>query len=58
MYFSLVLQNVFQPGVTKCISAWCYKMYFSLVLQENMEEMVKLITEEPTDETEEKLKYK
>ena len=33
IYFSLVLENVFQPGVTKCIAAWCYKMHFSLVLQ-------------------------
>ena len=32
--------------------------YFSLVLPENMEELVKLITEEPSEDVEEKLKYK
>jgi hypothetical protein len=32
--------------------------YCSLVLPENMEELVRLITEEPADDVEEKIRYK
>ena len=33
-------------------------MYYSLVRPENMEQLVKMVTEEPTDSTDEKAKYK
>ena len=36
----------------------CGKFIFSLVLPENMDEMVKLITQEPEDDMEDKVKYK